>query len=139
MSSKRSAAKFVEDTLGLDPTPDRTTTREYQPTTRGEVTNMGICAFWATLFLANEGLPRTKKMTDAEIKAKVLNEFPAESQPDRTRGSLEKLELGIVTVNYYRGLYNKGRLTRETAPDNPSKRYGDSGDIVNPKTGRPIL
>jgi len=136
--TKRSAAKFVEDTLGLQPTPDETTTREYQPTTKGEVTGLGICAFWATLFLANEGLPRAKKMTDAEIKVKVLAEFPKEKQPNRTGGSLAKLEDGQVTVNYHRSLYNKGRLTSDGVPVQMSRRFGDSGEVVNSKTGKPI-
>ena len=137
MTTIRKAAALVQN-LGIQNTPDPKTRRSYTPATRGKETGMGICAFWSTLFLANEGLPKKKRMTDAEIRRQVLAEFVPEDQPARTKESLRKLHDGEVTVNYYRGLYNKGRLTNGEVPDRVSKRYGEGGDAVKGKTGKPL-
>ena len=136
-TDSREAAEVIER-LGIQKTPDPQVQRSHTPTTRGKETGMGICAFWSTLFLANEGLPKRRRMTDAEIKRQVLEEFPADSQPNRTKESLRKLAEGEVTVNYYRGLYNKGRLTNGKVPEKSSKRYGDNGDEVRGKSGKPL-
>lgn len=134
-NAKQDAVELLRR-LGIEATPDKLAHRVYTPMTRGIQSNLGICSFWCTLFLANEGLRKSEKMTDAEIKRQVLKEFPRHQQPSRTRESLRKLEEGIVTVNYYRSLYNKGRLTRGIVPKHQSRRYGDSGNLVHPKTGK---
>lgn len=135
--STKDAANIIRD-LGIEDTKDPARHRTYSPTTRGKNTQLGICSFWATLFLANEGLRKSEKMTDAEIKRQVLAEFPKDEQPPRTQESLRKLDEGEVTVNYYRGLYNKGRLTGKKIPKHLSKRYGNIGEVINGRTGKAL-
>src|SRR5687768_6445848 len=90
--------------LGVRKTGDPMFKRLYTPKSTGKKTGFGICRFIAYLFEANELLPRSTKMTDEEIKRKLLTEFPG-------RPSVVKLgqvgKRGTVTINYHRNLYNK--------------------------------
>jgi len=91
--------------------------------------------FWATLFEGNELLTRTKKMTNAEIERQVRLEFPHEPT------LMENLDSGRQTVNYYRHLYNVGKLTkpRLTPPNHISFRYNETGQVVDTRTGKRVL
>ena len=117
--------------LGVRRTPDPIPKRRYCARSEGIRTGLGICQFWATLFEANERLVQRKKMTDAEIKRQVAEEFPG-------REAVRKLLDGVTTVNYYRRLYNKGRLTSGRIPKLPSRRYGIDGVRVNGRSGRTL-
>jgi len=101
--------------------------------THGKKTGLGIMAFWKTLFQGNELLPISKKMTNAEIERQVRLEFPHE------KVLLENLDTGRQSVNYYRHLYNKGRMTKGFSPDTISFRYNDGGKIVATRAGKYIL
>tara|TARA_Y100000401_G_scaffold30623_1_gene22394 strand:+ start:31290 stop:31775 length:486 start_codon:yes stop_codon:yes gene_type:complete len=101
--------------------------------THGKKTGLGIMAFWKTLFEGNEILPKSKKMTNAEIERQVRLEFPHE------KTLLENLDTGRQSVNYYRHLYNKGRMTKGDTPEYISFRYDGDGKVVNTRTGNRLL
>jgi hypothetical protein len=118
--------------LGIQRTPDETAYHPYTPKILGKRTQLGICKFFALLFILNEKLPRQRKMTDEEIKRQALIEFP-------NAKSIAKLRDGQQTVNYHRDMYNRGRYTAEEAwrfgppseenIDLPlSYRYNSTGD-----------
>ena len=92
-------------------------------------------AFWATLFEGNELLPKSKKMTNAELERQVRAEFPHE------KTLLENLDSGRQSVNYYRHLYNKGRMSKPkgTPPEYISFRYNSDGESVDTRTGKRVL
>jgi len=100
MTTARSLAKI----LNVEPTPDPRSARPYTPKSKGKRTGMGVCKFWALLFVMNEKLPLHEKMSDNEIKRQVLVEFPNQK-------STKRLKEGKQTVNYHRTLYNTGRYT----------------------------
>ena len=101
--------------------------------THGKKTGLGIMAFWKTLFEGNELLPVSKKMTNAEIERQVRLEFPHE------KVLLENLDTGRQSVNYYRHLFNKGRMTKGVTPESISFRYNDKGQIVSTRSGKNVL
>jgi hypothetical protein len=57
---------------------------------RGKETGLGICAFFATLFQANELLPLGRKMTDDMIALRVEQEFPSRKTAHVYRGKGKK-------------------------------------------------
>jgi len=117
--------------LDIQKTADRP--RKSWHRTRGVNTSLGIMAFWKLLFEGNEKLPVNQKMTNAEIERQVRIEFPHEST------LLENLDSGRQSVNYYRHLYNKGRMTKGATPDLLSFRYDDSGNKVHTRTVARVL
>jgi hypothetical protein len=131
----KSDVDVLSSKLKIRQTPDAKPCETRTPRTRGKTTNMGICQFWAALFELNEGLPRTRKMTDEEMKRQVLEEFPE-------RESLKRLgavgEKGELTVNSHRILYNGGRYTQGRVPEKKSVRYGLDGQPVDARTGKAV-
>lgn len=119
----------LDKLLNIKNTPDAP--RKTWHRTHGKKTGLGIMSFWATLFEGNELLPRAKKMTNAEIDRQVRLEFPHEQV------LLDNLDSGRQSVNYYRHLYNKGRMSRPkgTAPEFLSFRYCDQGYRVDTRSG----
>ena len=101
--------------------------------TCGLNTKLGIMAFWKLLFEGNEKLPANQKMTNAEIERQVRIEFSHEST------LLENLDSGRQSVNYYRHLYNKGRMTNGEAPELLSFRYDERGNKVQTRTASKLL
>ena len=126
----------TRDRLNLDirSTPDPQRRNIYTPRSKGKRYGMGICQFWAYLFQLNESLPRKRKMTDEEVKRQILLEFSH-------RKAVKKLgkvgEKGQVTINHYRQMYNTGRFTSGIKPTSHSRRYGEDGHCVDPRTGKP--
>jgi|TARA_R110000824_G_scaffold110495_5_gene258536 hypothetical protein len=107
--------------------------------THGKKTGLGIMAFWKTLFEGNEILPVSKKMTNAEIERQVRLEFPHE------KVLMENLDTGRQSVNYYRHLYNKGRMTKGAIPGDQgsgthslSFRYNSKGKQVSTRSGKTL-
>lgn len=97
----------------------------------GANTGLGICAFFATIFEANEELPQKKRRSDEAIAAEVELEFPS-----------RKTGIGKgkrYSVNVYRGYYNSGKLTGGIPPIVPSFRYSKDGVPVDRRTGRRVL
>ena len=123
----------LDQILKIENTPDPAKKSWHK--TCGKKTKLGIMAFWATLFEGNELLPRNKKMTNAEIERQVRLEFPHEET------LMENLDSGRQTVNYYRHLYNVGKLTkpRGTPPKHISFRYNEVGKIVDTRSGKRVL
>tara|TARA_R110000824_G_C14774941_1_gene631339 strand:+ start:70 stop:561 length:492 start_codon:yes stop_codon:yes gene_type:complete len=123
----------LDKILNIQKTPDPPRKTWYR--THGKKTGLGIMSFWATLFEGNELLPKSKKMTNAEIERQVRSEFPHEET------LLENLDSGRQSVNYYRHLYNKGRMSKpkDVAPKNLSYRYNEEGFLVDTRTGKRIL
>tara|TARA_R110002020_G_scaffold115383_1_gene265297 strand:+ start:5138 stop:5632 length:495 start_codon:yes stop_codon:yes gene_type:complete len=123
----------LDQILKIENTPDPA--RKSWHKTCGKKTQLGIMAFWATLFEGNELLSRNKKMTNAEIERQVRLEFPHEET------LMENLDSGRQTVNYYRHLYNVGKLTkpRGTPPKHISFRYSNVGKVVDTRSGKRLL
>ena len=131
-SAKVSAAN-LDKLLDIQSTPDAP--RKTWHRTHGKKTGLGIMAFWATLFEGNEILPKGKKMTNAEIERQVRLEFPHE------KTLLENLDSGRQSVNYYRHLYNKGRMSKPkgSPPETLSFRYNEAGVKVDTRSGNKVL
>lgn len=112
--------------LGIRTTPDRP-----KPLRRstGVRTKLSIGEFWTMLFKGNERLGRSKRMTDTEILRQFTLEFPDRQVTHRLKTSKE-------TVNTYRGLYNRGHMSRGKPPRLQSYRYNEFGEIVSGRTGR---
>jgi|TARA_R110000824_G_scaffold229932_3_gene417540 hypothetical protein len=123
----------LDKLLNIQKTPDPPRKAWYR--THGKRTGLGIMAFWATLFEGNELLPKSKKMTNAEIERQVRSEFPHEQT------LLENLDSGRQSVNYYRHLYNKGRMSKPkgTPPQHISFRYNEEGLVIDTRTGKRML
>lgn len=125
-----SHSEFME-LIAIKKTKDKPRKSWYR--TKGKKTQMGIMAFWRYLFEANEILDTENKMTNAEIERQVRLEFPHE---DRL---IRNLDSGKQSVNYYRHLYNKGRMDNGVCPKHISFRYDYDGRIVNTRTGIQLL
>lgn len=127
---KRITSKSLDEVLEIKITPDPPAQTFHK--TVGKKSGLGIMAFWSVLFSGNEQLPKGKKMTNAEIERQVRMEFSHE------RTLMHNLETKRQTVNYYRHLYNSGRLTkpRGNCPEYISYRYNDKGERVDTRTGK---
>lgn len=90
---------------------------------KGKTTTLGICQFWVTVFTANEGCPKHRRLNDESIKQLVIREYPG--QP-----AAIDLQEGRKSVNFYRILYNCGRFTQGVRPKVQSNRYDDKGEII---------
>jgi len=98
----------------------------------GKTTGLSIYETIAVLFQANELAPKTRKLTDEAITQFVAAEFP------KSKGVAAMLNrTGGRTLNHYRSLYNKGKLTG-TKPMQPSQRWTYKGELANLRTGRPL-
>jgi len=136
-NAKLAVTQLVEDsvTTRKQPSPRK---NKYQSRTKGVNFKGGICLWWATLFQANEALPPHKKLTDQSIKLAVLKEFPTLGYESKDKLGPPD-ETGRETVNYYRNLYNLGRLTSGKVPERKSYRYNEQGKRVNGRTGTRLL
>lgn len=102
----------------------------YQRKSLGKTTGLGIGEFVSALFVANEQGSTGRKLTDAEIRVAILNEYP-------DRPSSKKLAEGKITVGTWRSYYNSGRLTGGKIPKIKSRRWTVDGKVANRYTGRP--
>lgn len=120
----------LEAFLEIQKTPDPPRKTWFK--TEGKKSGLGIMAFWAALFRGNEMLSKSKKMTNAEIERQVRLEFPHEQT------LMDNLDSGRQTVNYYRHLYNVGKLTKPKGepPEHVSFRYNTDGIPVDTRTGK---
>jgi hypothetical protein len=123
----------IGDVLDIKSTPDKP--RKTWHRTHGVKTGLGIMAFWALLFDANEIRLKSEKMTNAEIERLVREEFPHEET------LLSNLDSGRQSVNYYRHLFNKGRMSQPkgSLPTNLSFRYDIGGNLVDTRSGKRVL
>lgn len=111
--------------------PDRAEVRRKSgQKTWGRRSGLGVGAFIATLLKANE-LLQDRKMTDEVLARQICLEFP---DSPCARGILS----GTKTVGEWRVAYNRGELTQKQKPEYPSRRYDGLGNVVNPRTGKPI-
>lgn len=101
---------------------------------------MGVCAYFASLFEANELVGPNRKMTDEMILTKLKAEFP-EGKVSKTLAKLNNRSLSSMTVNgIYRYKYNRGTFTRGIPPVSVSFRYDEKGRIVDYRKGKyPLL
>jgi hypothetical protein len=120
----------IGDVLDIKSTPDKPRKKWHR--THGVKTGLGIMAFWALLFDANEIRLKSEKMTNAEIERLVREEFPHEET------LLNNLDSGRQSVNYYRHLFNKGRMNRGKTPTMISLRYDIDGNVVDTRSGSHI-
>lgn len=96
----------------------------------GKTTGLSIYETIAVLLQANEVAPQTRKLTDEAITQFLAEEFP------KSRGVKAMLNrTGGRTLNHYRSLYNKGKLTGQI-PTQLSHRWTYKGELANLRTGR---
>lgn len=98
--------------------------------TKGIRTKIGISDYWALLFEANELLPASRKLTDADILHYVQLEYPKH---------MPAINATLASVRQKRSRYNNGRLTGETKPKPETKSrsynsHADESDRSNNKT-----
>jgi hypothetical protein len=100
----------------------------------GRKSGLGVRLYIWNLLLANERLPKSKKLTNAMIEKHVRDEFP-----DR-EGLQHSLDVKLQTVNWWRLLFNKRELiTLREHPPIISLRYDHHGDPVDGRTGTRVL
>ena len=107
---RRLSPVAVAEVGGIEKTPDARKPRMPRYS-EGMKTGLSVFQFLSSLFQANELLPRSRKMTDAEIERKIVNEFP--EQPISEHLSLRPRK---YTVNWYRNRYNGGRFSSGQVP-----------------------
>lgn len=118
-------------------------TRRVGHKTQGTQTGMGIYTWLAHLFAANEAVAQFNKLTDEQILRRLVKEFPNLSTVTEM-AAVEALQAqGIrvkkrISINRYRGWYNRGNMTRGVVPKPQSRRYDSSGRMVHKKTGKPL-
>lgn len=99
---------------------------------KGIRSGLGICEFFCVIFEANEKLPPIRKMTDEQIVALVVKEFP-------DAPGTKMLQEGRRTLNYYRGHYNSGVINGGKKPVTKSRRFNEKGVPVSMRTGRVLI
>lgn len=107
---------------------------------QGKMSGLSIHEFIAVLFKANELLPVAKKLTDEAMIRKLVAEFPDSK-------GVKSIAVGKITLNHYRGLYNRGELfpVQGEAPEPakvPSQRWAKDKQgrmvVVDGRTGKPL-
>lgn len=100
---------------------------------RGKKSNLPLGQFIFNLFVLNEQLPSSRKMTNEELKRQIFKDFP------HHRHVLEPLfEKNIYSVNTWRAQYNRKQLIQEEPPC-CSFRYNLDGQKVDSRTGKKIF
>jgi hypothetical protein len=99
----------------------------------GRCTGLGLFRFLAQVFDNNEKAPREDKLTNEAITAMLMEEFP------HNKELIKGFKEGKRTLNYYRDLYNRGRLTNDEPPPSISFRYNSDGLAVELRHGRTLL
>lgn len=97
----------------------------------GQRTGMGIRQLFYRLFEFNEECHPSKRLTNESIKLTVLKEFPDHKSLLR---NIEKSQ----RVNWWRNLYNRGKLLKTQngiPPKKISLRYNYLGEPVDWRTG----
>lgn len=125
----RSVASLMRDYLGV-----RDAMRMRYTSGAGRRTKLSLGRFLAAVFETNELNPPHQKLTNAAIERLLFDEFPQKKE-----AFLRARKSGKGGVNYYRYLYNLGRLTGGIAPPYISFRYNDLGQPVDTRTGKRIL
>ena len=97
-----------------------------------KATKKSLFHFLFDLFMWNEIAPREKRRTDGGIAAIVLAEFPTYVS---LRRNLDSEKHGI---NYYRQLFNTGRLSKGQPAPYVSFRYDLQGNRISSRTGVPL-
>lgn len=107
------------------------------PRAVGKYAKLGLFQFLVEIFENNEQVSRENKLTNEAIKTLILDEYP-----DR-KTLQDGFKTGKYTVNYYRDLYNRGRLfpgpRRGTPPTRVSYRYNELGLVVDIRSGTRVL
>lgn len=97
-----------------------------------KATKKSLFHFLFDLFMWNEIVPREKRRTDGGIAAVVLAEFPNHTS---LRKNLDSEKHGI---NYYRQLFNTGRLSKGQPAPYVSFRYDMQGNRISSRTGKSL-
>lgn len=98
---------------------------------RGKKTGMGVRQIFYRLFEFNEECPPSKRLTNESIKLTVLREFPDHKTLHENLESNQR-------VNWWRNLYNRGKLLSLQGGKPPKKislRYNYLGEPVDLRTG----
>ncbi len=93
---------------------------------RGVTTGLSIQDAWVHVFERNAKARKCDRMTDDEIGAFMVGEFPGYTS------------VVFHKVQIVRTRYNRGGLTRGVVPAKESVRYDENGDPNPPKVGRPV-
>lgn len=99
----------------------------------GKRTKLGLFEFLANVFIANERAAREDKLTNEAIEKMVIDEYNGETT--LVKGFRSKKN----TINYYRDLFNRGRLTNDEPPPVISYRYNADGHPVELRQGIRLL
>lgn len=84
----------------------------------GKTLGLGVAETWVHLFSQNEKVAKAKRMTDEQITAFLLKEFP---------GKESKVFSAVSTV---RSRYNRGILSKGELPKAPSHAYDEDGNAI---------
>ena len=113
--------------------------------TKGKVTDLGMMQFLFNLFLLNEKLPRHNKMTNEEIKRQLYREFPEymatrkDILEEKTRKAGGRRPPDPNSINYYRYLFNIGKLVKNSTPPLCSFRYNIEGEKVSSRSADKVI
>lgn len=96
-----------------------------KPVFAGKCSGLGMFQFIAQMLEANERAAKEDKLTDASLELMLIDEYP------QNKRMIEVFRTRLRTINYYRDLYNRGRLTNDKPPPVISYRYNEFGLAVN--------
>jgi len=101
----------------------------------GRTSGLGMHEFIGELLLANERCPIHSRRTNAALLATILYEYNDDQELEAKFTDTQH----PYTVNYFRHLFNIGRLTRGERPPALSYRYNENGVAVDTRTGKKPL
>lgn len=130
--------RTLREKLDVEKMTDEVKRRVSPPRIRGKMPvskELGIVAFWCSIFEMNELNPSQQKLTDATIKAAMQKHYPHSPGVQSLSTDDPKRRM---TVNAFRQLYNAGRLHGKK-PERISFRYNAEGRRVDGRTGKRLL
>jgi hypothetical protein len=121
-TTTRMTKHFEATKMGKNPATER------MQFTVGKTMEMGVFSTWASVFDANESHPKKKKLTDEQIAAFMIAEFPKHDTK-----LFKLLKAGVMhRVQAMRASYNRGQFTKGVKPKKVSHRYDKSGNVCDP-------
>lgn len=107
--------------------------KKKKPQFVGRCSGLGLFRFIAQVFEQNERVAREDRLTNEAIELMLLDEF------GHNKALVEGFKTGKRTVNYYRDLYNRGRMHNDEPPPVISFRYNSAGLAVDLRNGTKLL
>ena len=104
-----------------------------------KTTHLTPTQWFEAIFIANEKLPKSKKMTDLDILATWEREFPQKWPKEEGKRLHEFRKQRLTKLRDYRKRFNRGELYREQTVRHISWRYDRKGTKVDFSNGETAM